>query len=221
MRGFRVEIQPEDAGNLVLQYYSGFSDRQPGSVFAICPNCTNQMFPAINIDCHDLDVAVLDGWRQRYLNVLFCPFCDFYMKPYWIRFDRGLVADIRGGAASPGNILQNIETPYGIREIRLCELASEDSSNNNNALDMLRERKTPPGVYHQLGGLPIRGESLGILCPYCGEMMPFAGILDYDDLNVPLYEDGHRPVALIIGDFDSINFYICTKCSSLGFLWVQ
>ena len=74
--------------------------------------------------------------------------------------------------------------------------------------------------HEQIGGKPIKGKDVELACVECGENMRFAGILDYDDLNVPLYEDEHRPVALIIGDSDCINFYTCLSCQVIGLKWI-
>jgi hypothetical protein len=51
--------------------------------------------------------------------------------------------------------------------------------------------------------------------------MQFGGIIDYDDRNVPLFETGRRPVALIIGDMDRLYWYVCGPCRVIGFDWVR
>jgi hypothetical protein len=220
LNGFRIEIQAINNEQAVLQHFSGYSELQIGSVFHECPNCKNQMFPAINIDCLDRRLTSFVQWQERYINVLFCPFCDFYMKPYWLRFENGRVVDISGGKIGIRTVLQNIETPYRIREACLRELTPEERPTSDFIRNQYRRRAIPPGVYHQLGGLPITGDRLFSVCPYCDAKARFAGILDYDDLNIPLYENSHKPVALIIGDGNSMNFYICMKCTALGLEWV-
>jgi hypothetical protein len=48
--------------------------------------------------------------------------------------------------------------------------------------------------------------------------MQFAGIVDYDDMHVPLYSN-NEPLALVIGDVDCLHLFTCQKCSMLGVKW--
>jgi hypothetical protein len=220
MYGYRVEIEPADAKPGLLRHFAGYDVRQPGATFYKCPNCGNQMFPAINIDCSDQDIRSLEVWDAQYLNVLFCPFCAFYMKPYWIKYRQVKVVEIIGGDTSSNRILQNIETPYVTRAIGLRKLKTEDDPRSDAVHKAYRMRTKPPGVYHQVGGFPINRNDEPLKCPICSLDMRFAGILDYDDLNVPLHEDNHRPVSLIIGDQNSINYYTCRNCLVVGLKWI-
>jgi hypothetical protein len=49
--------------------------------------------------------------------------------------------------------------------------------------------------------------------------MSFFGIVDYDDLNVPLSENGGTPVALIIGDRDYMTLLSCPECAIMRVDW--
>lgn len=53
--------------------------------------------------------------------------------------------------------------------------------------------------------------------------MRFAGIVDYDDLNAPLYEKydngDQEPVALVIGDMDSLHYFTCPEGAVVGLKW--
>jgi hypothetical protein len=130
------------------------------------------------------------------------------MEDYWIHFDEsGAVFDIFGGERDGGGVLQDIDYPYYARKINLYE--HEVGSGN----------ASPPR--HQLGGFPFRDAGYLMHCPKCKGEMDFMGVLDYDDNNVPLYENDGHPVALIIGDNDCINIYSCAGCSVLGFHWAK
>lgn len=220
MQSYRITIEADDAEPRNVQHFSGYNSSQPGSLLKQCPCCKNQMFPAINLDFSDPKLVRLGIWPQRYLNLLFCPFCGFYMKPYWIKYHQNDV-QIIGGDLSSDEIFQSIETPYCMRKITLREIGPSESPSISNVLAEYRNRTREDGVYHQVGGEPISGQKAKLLCPDCGDPMPFAGILDYDDLNMPLYESGHRPVALIIGDSDCINWHTCSKCLVVGLQWIH
>ncbi|MBI1176393.1 hypothetical protein GC207_03025 [bacterium] len=202
------------------RHFSGYNANQPGSLLEHCPCCKNQMFPAVNLDFSDPKLAQLGIWPQRYLNLLFCPFCGFYMKPYWIKYRQDGV-ELIGGDCSSREVLQQIETPYSMRGISLRELNADESPSIDDVRIEYRKRIREEGVYHQVGGEAIRGQNTNFLCPECNQPMRFSGILDYDDLNIPLYENGHRPVALIVGDGDCMNWHTCFKCLVIGLQWIH
>jgi len=141
------------------------------------------------------------------------------MKPYWLRYvDKEI--EVIGGDRSSYEVLQNVENVDRIRAISLRPLTEDDDPSSDIVMTGYRSRSREEGVYHQIGGKPFRGHDQKLDCPDCGLAMQFAGILDSDDLNVPLYEDQHRPVALIIGDGDCINFYTCQRCRVVGLRWI-
>lgn len=217
--GFRVEFAEDDFFGQNCVQYTGMGN-VVNALKCDCPNCGNVMYPAMNFTSLDPNFCSSVNWKRSSLRILFCPFCALYMEPYWIRHNAQEI-EIVGGYRDGGEVLQNIETPYLSREIMLTPLAAEDYPTDEEILNNLLERRRPPGVYHQLGGMPIKGRNERLECCDCSQEMRFAGILDYDDLNVPLYEEDHSPVALIIGDYDSINFYLCGTCSVIGLKWAK
>lgn len=178
------------------------------------------MFPAINLSFKDPALKKLNLWVHNELHILICPFCSHYMEPYWIIHDDDSVT-IKGGNKDDGEILQNIVTPYEARKIKLMPLTESDYPIDSERERGLVSRQVGEGVYHQIGGLPIKGSDISIHCCECNDEMKFMGILDYDDLNIPLYENNMEPVSLIIGDYDCLNFYSCNKCGVVGLSWAR
>ncbi|MCB1053851.1 MAG: hypothetical protein KDC71_24825 [Acidobacteria bacterium] len=217
--GYRISISAIDA-HPGVRHFSGSNSYQNGSVFISCPCCNYEMFPAINLDFSDPKLTTLDLWDPVYMNVLFCPFCGLYMSPYWICYGNDTI-EIVGGDRSSVEIFQNIETPYLMREITLHEMGPEEDPRVCSKKNDYYMRSLGDGVYHQIGGFPIKGNANQLSCCKCLKNMAFAGILDYDDLNVPLYENDHIPVSLIIGDGDCLNFYTCKTCKVIGLSWVR
>jgi hypothetical protein len=107
-----------------------------------------------------------------------------------------------------------VDRPFVAREIEFREISDSHYSNANRE-NFLR-RTAEEGVYHQVGGEPLRGIGNQMHCCDCGVLMRFAGILDSDDLNVPLYENGGVPFALSISDNVCLNIYSCGNCSIIG-----
>lgn len=219
--GFRVLIANSDFIGDQSEGYTGIGNVED-AVECDCPNCTNTMYPAFNLNLNfpEVDLHSVIEWKESSLHILFCPFCALYMAPYWLRHKKDNI-EIVGGYRDGGEIIQEIETPYACRQISLLPLADEDYPDDDSSLQNLLERRREPGVYHQLGGTPIKGQNEHLNCCDCGCEMKFIGVLDYDDLNVPLYEQGHSPVALIIGDYDALNLYSCIKCAVVGVKWVK
>jgi len=184
----------------------------------VCPNCSQDLFPVFKLDNSDPAVADLGLWRMPFLQVLVCPACALYMEPYWVRFSVDEVV-IHGGERDTGEVLQEIESPYESRPIRLRQLAEEEDAMTAASRQALLNRDVPPGIYHQLGGQPFRGSRDPLVCVVCSRTMAFGGIVDYDDSNVPLYEPVRRPVALIIGDGDCLHYFTCRDCDVIGVRW--
>jgi hypothetical protein len=53
-------------------------------------------------------------------------------------------------------------------------------------------------------------------CQRCGGRVEFFGVIDYDDLNVPLYVE-EAPRSLSIGDMRSLNVYLCRQCPTINY----
>lgn len=172
-----------------------------------CPNCGGKMFPGWVVNTKNNLVQKYVDWPLNEIWALFCPRCAFYMEDYWIFFEEsGDVIEIFGGERDGGIVLQDIDFPYQSRALNIVE---------NNDFEFFHRPR------HQIGGVPFKDVDYRIMCPKCKSPMSFLGVLDYDDKNVPLYENGGHPVALIIGDYDCLNIYSCSPCRALGFHWAQ
>lgn len=217
--GVRLEISPLNFYGNESLHYSGVGSIHNAPELK-CPNCSNRLFPAINLTFSDPLLRTIVDWKLNTLHILICPFCAFYMEPYWIKHEADSV-EIFGGFRDGGLVLQNINLPYECREISYTPLEIEDYPENPSFKAALLKRERKPGVYHQLGGLALKDADCVVTCCSCASAMAFCGILDYDDLNVPLYEDVKSPVALIIGDYDSMNVYACVECSVIALKWAK
>lgn len=217
--GFRILISDSNFGGTECLHYSGVGQIRNAKKIP-CPNCSNFLFPAINLSFSDSRLQYILKWKMPEFHVLFCGYCALYMEPYWLKHELNSVL-VTGGFRDGGEILQNINQPYNCREVKLCPLANEDYPKNIANTKSLLKREREPGVYHQIGGVPLRDVNYIMTCCSCAKKMAFCGVLDYDDLNVPLYEDSENPVALIIGDYDSMNLYACTDCSVIGLKWAR
>jgi hypothetical protein len=169
-----------------------------------CPNCSAPLFPVFRLSVGDPSVRRLELWPEGLLEVLVCPRCALYLSPYWVHYGDGR-ATVHGGRRDGGEVIQGIDHPYDSRAIELRPLALGDGEGGGAR----RPR-------HQLGGTPFRRSASGMTCVVCGEPMRFAGVVDDDDENVPLYENGGTPVALVIGDCDCLHVFTCSACRVVG-----
>lgn len=211
--GFRVLIEGADFEGSECANFSGVGNIRCAPA-PVCPNCGLAMFPALNFSVEG-SVLALGLFNAPYVSVFFCPSCAHHLKPYWIR-KAGGVWEVAGGYCDGGDIFVEIDRPFKAREIVLRPLSENDYPNSDLRHRALIGRTLSPGVYHQIGGVPHRGVDLAMNCCDCGAEMIFAGILDSDDLNVPLYENGGVPVALMIADGCCLNIYSCTNCDVYG-----
>ena len=213
--GFRLEIGEEPSGSTTVHVSGGKA--QGGE---LCPNCEQPFFPVFSLNMGEASLRALALWDETTLQLLVCPSCALYMKPYWTRFaPDGTIAEVSGGERD-GTQLQEIESPYEARPVRTVKLADEDYPLTEETIAVYRNRTKEPGVYHQVGGVPPWGGARSLACSWCEVEMRFGGIIDYDDLNVALYEPVRQPVALIIGDSDCLHWYSCRGCRAIGFTWV-
>jgi hypothetical protein len=173
------------------------------------------MFNVFDLDMADPAFSSLDLWNGRRLVVRVCPSCSLYFKRYWVVEMHGI--RVVGGERDGGRILQDVRPPYPRRVIELLPLVADDYPTTPGRVHALQTRNHGDGIYHQIGGIPFRGGYPEMDCCVCGKPMRFCGIVDYDDLNVPLYEDDERrPVALIIGDYACLNVFTCRDCATVG-----
>jgi hypothetical protein len=215
--GYRIEIlsAEEESIEPPLHFSGGEMDGAVKEV--LCPNCTKPLFPVFRLSLADPRVADLGLWNQSSLQLLSCPFCGLYMEPYWVCFHSTI--EVIGGERDGGQLLNPyINLPYDQRRIRLVALRPSDFPSTEETCHAHRTRAKPPGVYHQIGGVPFRYSKMA--CCKCKQPMIFAGIIDDDDLNVPLYEGNRQPVALVIGDNDRLYFFTCVKCHIIGLQWI-
>jgi hypothetical protein len=119
----------------------------------------------------------------------------------------GATIVVLGGERDGGEVVHDITKPYRAREITLCPLESVPES-----MDV---------PLHQFGGIRPNPSIPALPCALCSQEMRFIGVLAYDDLNVPLYENGDSPVALIIGDNDRMYLEVCETCQCIGLQWVH
>lgn len=215
--GYRIRILGPDASTPADHVSGGRPSDIPGDV--LCPNCSGLMFVPYSVDMTVPGLRTLGLWSRPRLSVLVCPRCALYMEPYWVVF--GETPTIVGGERDGGKVLQEVETPYEQRAAELSALAPDDYPTSHARIDALRARVRDPGVYHQIGGVPVFGGYDQLSCCRCNLPMAFTGVIDNDDLNVPLYEPGHEPVSLIIGDMDCLNVFACAACTVLGMKWVH
>jgi hypothetical protein len=220
--GYRLEILPKGKRSKGGHHAGG---QLAGPVKDVpCPNCNRPLFPVFRLNLADDRVARLRLWDLPFLNVLVCPCCALSMEAYWTRF--GPEIEVMGGERDGGQLLNpDIDVPYETRAMRLVALKSDDYPLTEETIAAHGRRIRAPGVYHQLGGLPFRYSAAWdwppvMNCCACDKSMTFAGVVDYDTLNVPLYERGGHPVALIIGDNDCLYWFTCRKCHTIGFQWI-
>jgi hypothetical protein len=217
--GYRIDIL-EQGESGTDACYCGIARNAP-SLDCKCPNCSRAMFPIFDIDTKAVDLTLFKNWNSTRIIVFVCPSCFLYMEPYYIFQEDAKAPQIMGGFRDEGEVVNHIDFPYTFRSLRLRELVKGELADSQEQIGQYVSRHIENGIYHQLGGLPFKGVNSHLECCNCGTSMSFAGIVDYDDLTVPLYENNGEPVSLIIGDSDCLNIYICPECSILGLLWVQ
>jgi hypothetical protein len=200
MNGYRLRIAPDDYRGQSAEHYCGCGSVGDAARVA-CPNCRRWLFPVFNLSFGDDRLAGLGVWSRPRATVVVCPACALYMEPYFIHHVPEL--SVSGGERDGGQVLQDVDHPYACRLITLHALPDADAD--------------APG--HQVGGAPPGAASGRAACPSCSKPMSFFGIVGYDDLNVPLSENGGTPVALIIGDGDHLTLLSCSECAIIRVEW--
>lgn len=213
--GYRISIL--DSKKIqASNHISGVGPANKSSL-PLCPNCSRNLFPVFDLDCSDPKIIELQLWPDPRIIVFVCASCALYMRPYWIEYDKNI--RIIGGERDGGRILQDVAENYTARTIQLVKLDTIEFPTTEEYSKNLDLRKIGSGIYHQIGGLPFRGGYDEIECTNCHGPMKYAGCIDYDDLHVPLYENDGQPVALIIGDYDCLNWFTCCRCKTIGVKW--
>jgi hypothetical protein len=207
--GFRITI--EDS------YPSPSSTHRSGGTSrfnTLCPNCAGTMLPVFSLATSDPRVRELGLWSGDVIEVLVCPRCPFYFKPYWVHYTENQ-AVVLGGNCDGEPPFEDFE-PYEVRAISLRALEPWEPGGSAYV-----ERPRPRQVCHQLGGRPFSQSprALHLTCPLCRSRMQFSGVVDYDDHNVPLRSTTGIATALIIGDADCLHWFTCNSCHVVGFDW--
>jgi hypothetical protein len=187
-----------------------------GFIDPTCSNCQSPLFPAFKLDMSDDRLAQLGIWNEPFLQILTCPNCCLYLKPYWLDFSTKLVL-LHGGYSDSAFL--SADLPYPERSLRLRKLTESEYPLSYDVFDNLdlRARK------HQVGGFPVHlwfDENHILNCYKCDKKMVFAGIVDDDRGEFDLRENGQE-VCLSIADADSLYFYTCANCKVIGLHWMR
>jgi hypothetical protein len=218
-KGYRILILHDDGAEAMTPHSSGGS--LEGYVDAVpCPRCGASLFPVFKLDLSDERLSCLDLLDVSILQVLLCPSCTLYLEPYWTYFGKASV-EVLGGDRNAARVLKEVRLPYPSRAIHLFELTEEDYPYTEGRIGEFINRRRPPRVYHQIGGLPFLGKYRNLDCIRCKHEMRFAGVVDNDDSNVYLHEADGKEVTLVIGDSDRLYFYVCKECTGVGIRWVH
>lgn len=213
-QGYFLEIEPHKAAEDAL-LYSGCiqSNESPG---CSCPNCGTEMFHVFSIHRSVGGLPNADIYDEKGFLVLdVCPACSHSLRNYFIKVEGP--QRIAGGGYIDGKGASNfIDKPYRNRAVTLIPIP-ENSWDSDDFIDDYRNRKLLNGVLHQLGGKKIKSERNPLSsCICCGGSLDYLATIDYDDLNVPLYEKSN-PCALVIGDMQSLNVFVCSDCNALNY----
>ncbi|QJD99467.1 hypothetical protein HH212_05065 [Massilia forsythiae] len=214
MVGYFLEIQPEKAAYDDKVYVGSLNEEKPG--LCKCPNCGEKMFPVFSIHKSINGMPDLNFYDELgYVTMDVCPFCSHSLKNYFVRIDNG--NRVAAGGYIDGNGPSNfIDTPFESRAVTLVAVA-ESVWNEKEFLEKYAKREILGGVRHQLKGKKIKNEVQPLKnCMCCGGKLEYFATIDYDDLNIPLYEK-KEPRALIIGDMKSLNVMACMECGSLNY----
>ena len=181
-------------------------DGQPSLVE--CPNCRNPMFPVFTFPkgAPFLNLPkALAGLERVTLDV--CPHCTHSLDNYFVRLS-GAQRVAVGGYLDDGEAVEHIDLPYASAQV---EVVSDRDFDPEGGM-----------IGHQFGGDPSREEERPIsACMSCGSGVSFMGCIEYDDSEVPLTENGGSPVALIIGDMDALNLYVCNECPTINYVYAR
>jgi hypothetical protein len=181
-----------------------------------CPNCAEDMFPAFTIrrDIPDMpDADIYDDNGYATLDV--CASCSHSLTNYYTQLKNGTRTAYLGYLDHCGPSML-IDQGIASRAVALIKVEQEQWEDPDFVEDYL-DRRLLEGVLHQLGGKKMKNERKPLTqCLCCGGHLRYFGTVDYDDLNMPIYEGG-EPRALVIGDMQSLNVFLCDACSALNY----
>jgi hypothetical protein len=174
------------------------------------------MFPTLNF------ARPIPGitWRSELcvdgvLSLDVCPNCSHSLNNYYVTVEAGGRKAV-GGFMDEGGTRWEIDMPFRCRQVDLQPI-QVSFWDDPDAQEEYLTRQLLEGVYHQVGGQPVKPCRDPIdECQYCGGSVEFFAVIDYDDLNVPLYE-GTEPRSLLIGDMRSLNVYLCRQCPTINY----
>ncbi|WP_116808200.1 hypothetical protein [Steroidobacter cummioxidans] len=174
------------------------------------------MFPVLNF------ASPIPGitWRSELgvdgvLSLDVCPSCSHSLNNYYVTIEAA-GRKAAGGFMDEGGPVWELDLPFGSRRVDLQPI-SVSFWDDLDAQEEYLSRRLLEGVYHQVGGRAVKTCRDPIdECQRCGGRVDFFAVIDYDDLNVPLYEEA-QPRSLIIGDMRSLNVYLCRQCPTINY----
>lgn len=185
-----------------------------GNRIARCPGCESLMLAAWDLNWEDGRLRIIFPWRHSRLTVFVCPNCDLYQDPYWVVF--GAEIKIISSAKITREPYLSISKPYYRRFCHLQELSDADYPTTEYRLRDLLCRNVRPAIYHQIGGLPIMRGPTRMDCCCCKQEMRFSGIVDSDEINYVLLDDGNWKTSLLFGDLGYLDVFTCAECVVVG-----
>ena len=181
-----------------------------------CPNCNTPMFPIFSFAKTHFPMDIPECF---FIDDLFtldvCAACTHSLKNYKIDYSSGNKI-VSGGYISDHKVSDQLDLPYKCRAVEINPIPDYFFADKQVLGDYLT-RKLKSGVYHQLGGVQLKEDKRPVeFCKDSDCELEFLACIDYDDLNVPLYEGG-EPFCLVIGDMQSLNVRMCRKCCILSY----
>jgi len=213
MIGYWALITQDTASPDASAYSGVLHTEQP---LCSCPSCKLPMFPVLNVARPIQGIA----WRSELcvdgvLSLDVCPNCSHSLNNYYVTIAAGgRTAGV--GFMDDGGPRWVIDMPFRCRQVDLQPIPASFWNDADEQEEYLT-RQLLKGVYHQVGGQAVKPCRDPIdQCQRCGGSVEFFGVIDYDDLNVPLYEE-ENPRSLLIGDMRSLNVYLCRQCPTINY----
>lgn len=181
-----------------------------------CPACAGDMFPVFTLSREFSVLPTNDNfYANGFMTFDVCPHCTHALNNYAVRYSQGVRQAI-GGCLDAGGRINRIDQPYQSRAVSLS-IIDEAFWFDEERRAAYHDRRLLEGVYHQFGGRQLKENRRPCdLCQLCGSAIRFFACIDYDDLNIPLHENG-EPFALVIGDKRSLNLFACERCAAVNY----